>query len=95
MSEIVLDIGFCFAKLREQNLSLIKNLSHFKRFNLPILVGASRKSTIGEILDKKTADDRLYGTLALHQIALQNGAEILRVHDVAPHQDMIKIFKAM
>lgn len=95
VSEIVLDIGFGFAKLRGQNLSLIKNLSHFKRFNLPILVGASRKSTIGEILDKKTADDRLYGTLALHQIALQNGAEILRVHDVAPHQDMIKIFKAM
>lgn len=95
VKDVILDIGFCFAKTKEQNLSLIKNLSHFKHFGLPLLVGASRKSSIGEVLGGNEADERLYGTLALHQIALQNGADILRVHDVKAHQDMIKILKAM
>lgn len=95
IKDVILDIGFGFAKTKEQNLTLIKNLSHFKRFSLPLLVGASRKSTIGEILNTAEASERLYGTLALHQIALQNGADILRVHDVKAHQDMIKILKAI
>lgn len=95
IKDVILDIGFGFAKKKEQNLTLIKNLSHFKRFALPLLVGVSRKSTIGEILNAEHVDERLYGTLALHQIALQNGADILRVHDVGAHQDMVKVLKAM
>lgn len=95
VGEIILDIGFGFAKTSEHNLTLINNLTHFRHFSLPLLVGASRKSTIGEILSYPDANDRLYGTLALHQVALQNGADILRVHDVLPHQDMIKVLKAL
>ncbi|MCE3040438.1 dihydropteroate synthase [Helicobacter anatolicus] len=91
--DIILDIGFGFAKNMEQNMELIKNLAHFQKFGYPLLVGASRKSTIQKILNKE-AEDTLSGTLALHFLALQNGANILRVHDVIEHRDIIKIFKA-
>ncbi|WP_027327761.1 dihydropteroate synthase [Helicobacter pametensis] len=94
IENIILDIGFGFAKEVEHNLSLIQNLMHFKRFNLPLLVGASRKNTIG-ILTKQSIENRLSGTLALHQIALQNGADILRVHDVREHLDLLAIHQAM
>lgn len=94
IQNIILDIGFGFAKTMEQNLDLIANLIHFRHFHLPILVGASRKNTIGLLTDKDT-QDRLAGTLALHQIALINKAEILRVHDVEEHIDMIKIYNAL
>lgn len=94
ISKIILDIGFGFAKEKEHNLSLIQNLMHFKHFSLPLLVGASRKNTIG-ILTNQPIEKRLSGTLALHQIALQNGANILRIHDVQEHLDMLKIHEAM
>lgn len=94
IKEMILDIGFGFAKDLEHNLALIQNLSHFRRFGLPLLVGASRKNTIG-ILTNQTIENRLSGTLALHQYALQNGAEILRIHDIQEHRDMIAIFNAM
>lgn len=91
--DIVLDIGFGFAKNQQQNLLLIKHLEHFKKFGFPILVGASRKSTIQSILNKE-ARDTLSGTLTMHLLALQNGADILRVHDEIEHLDMIKILEA-
>ena len=91
--DIVLDIGFGFAKNLEQNLLLIKHLSHFKHFGYPLLVGASRKSTIQKIL-QKPASGTLSGTLALHLLALQNGADILRVHDEEEHLDLLKILEA-
>lgn len=94
IENIVLDIGFGFAKELEHNVALIRDLRHFTRFNLPILVGASRKNTIG-LLTQKPIEERLSGTLAMHQIALENGAEILRVHDVKEHLDMIKIVQAL
>lgn len=94
VSKIILDIGFGFAKEKEHNLSLVQNLMHFKHFGLPLLVGASRKNTIG-ILTNQPIEKRLSGTLALHQIALQNGANILRIHDVHEHLDMLKIYQAM
>lgn len=92
--DIILDIGFGFAKDSLQNIDLIKHLAHFKHFGLPLLIGASRKSTIGE-LTKRATDDRLAGTLALHLYALFNGADILRVHDVDAHIDILRIYKAM
>lgn len=94
IEEMILDIGFGFAKDLEHNLSLIQNLCHFRHFGLPLLIGASRKNTIG-ILTNQSTENRLSGTLALHQLALQNGAEILRVHDVQEHLDMIAIHNAM
>lgn len=94
IKNIILDIGFGFGKNENENLDLIRNLRHFTHFGYEILVGASRKRTIGEILNKDTKD-RLYGTLALHQIALQNGANIIRCHDVEAHIDMIKIFNEL
>lgn len=94
IEEIILDIGFGFAKDREQNIALIQHLEHFSHFGLPLLVGASRKNTIGEITGKHT-QDRLAGTLGLHLYALQNGANILRVHDEDEHIDILKIYKEM
>lgn len=94
IEDIILDIGFGFAKNQDQNLSLIKHLKHFSHFGYPILVGASRKNTIG-ILTQREVQDRLAGTLALHLIALQNGANILRVHDVDEHLDILKIYQAL
>ena len=92
--DIILDIGFGFAKDVNQNLSLIKHLKHFKHFGYPLLVGASRKNTIG-VLTQRQIQHRLAGTLALHLIALQNGASILRVHDVYEHADLLKIHHAL
>lgn len=94
-SAIILDIGFGFAKDVRQNLALIQNLEHFKHFSLPLLVGASNKSTIGEITGQKATQDRLSGTLALHLIALQNGANIIRAHDFVAHRDMLRIYEAL
>ncbi|WP_104697889.1 MULTISPECIES: dihydropteroate synthase [unclassified Helicobacter] len=93
IGDIVLDIGFGFAKNTQQNLTLIKHLGHFKKYGYPILVGASRKRTIQEII-KKEAKNALSGTLALHLLALENGADILRVHDEMEHLDLLKIYKA-
>ncbi|BDB63817.1 bifunctional dihydropteroate synthase/dihydropteroate reductase [Helicobacter cinaedi] len=94
IQNIILDIGFGFAKTTQQNLALIKHLSHFLHFGFPLLVGASRKNTIGEITGRET-QDRLAGSLALHLCALQNGASILRMHDEDSHIDMVKIYKAL
>ena len=91
--DVILDIGFGFAKNTDQNLALVKNLAHFQRYDLPILVGASRKSSVQKIIDKD-ASNALCATLALHFLALQNGASILRVHDYEEHKDMIKIWEA-
>ncbi|RAX53196.1 dihydropteroate synthase [Helicobacter sp. 16-1353] len=90
IKNIILDIGFGFGKNKYENLELIDNLEHFLHFGYRLLVGASRKTTIGEILSKD-ATNRLSGTLALHQIALNNGANIIRCHDVEEHLDMFKI----
>lgn len=94
LQDIILDIGFGFAKLKEHNLALIKHLSHFLKFKKPLLVGASRKNTIGLITGREV-QDRLAGTLSLHLMALQNGASVLRVHDIDEHIDLIKVFKSL
>lgn len=93
VSDVILDIGFGFGKDLSQNLELIKNLRHFSYFGYEILVGASRKRSIGDIV-KKDTQDRLSGTLSLHQCAINNGASIIRAHDAIEHLDMIKILKA-
>ena len=91
---IMIDPGFGFGKTVEHNLTLIHQLKTFQTLECPILIGASRKSTIGAILNKPT-DERVHGSLALHTIAILNGASIIRTHDVAATQDIIKIIQAM
>lgn len=92
--QIILDIGFGFGKNDAENLSLIHNLAHFRHFGCEILVGASMKRTIGAITGKDTME-RGFGTLALHQIALDNGADIIRCHDFNAHIDMLKVWNAL
>ena len=92
--QIILDIGFGFGKNDSENIALIENLAHFKHFGCTLLVGASMKRTIGAITGRET-QNRLFGTLALHQIALDNGADIIRCHDFSAHCDMLKVWIAL
>ncbi len=93
IEDIILDPGIGFGKRLEDNLRLLKDLVEYKKFGYEILVGASRKSMIDKIVPTPV-EERLPGTLTLHQLALQNGATILRCHDVAAHKQMIEIYKA-
>lgn len=79
--DVVIDPGFGFGKSLDQNYELLKKLDHFKVFGLPIMVGLSRKSMIYNLLGSKP-DQALNGTSILHGLALERGANILRVHDV-------------
>ncbi len=90
VNDIVLDPGFGFGKSLEHNYQLLAKLEHFKIFNKPLLVGVSRKSMVNKLLNTnpKTA---LNGTTALHVLALERGADILRVHDVKEAREAIKI----
>ncbi len=90
VEKIVLDVGIGFGKTVQDNLSLISNLEHFLQLELPLLVGASRKSLIGQI-DNSSVEDRVGGTLALHIEAAKNGASILRVHDVKEHVQALAV----
>lgn len=88
--DLILDLGFGFAKTLAQNYFLLRNLSAFKSLNYPILVGVSRKSMIFKKLGI-TPDESLNGTTALNTIALMNGAAILRVHDVKQAKEVINL----
>ncbi len=90
---IVLDPGIGFGKTPEQNLALIARLPELLRLDRPVLIGASRKSFIGTLLDRPVGK-RLAGTLALHVAAALSGAAILRVHDVAEHHDAVQLTAA-
>lgn len=92
---IIIDPGFGFGKTLEHNLSLFKHLDEFKSLNLPLLVGVSRKSMIGAVLDNAPADKRLYGSVALATLATWLGAKILRVHDVKATADALKLCHAV
>lgn len=91
---ILLDPGFGFAKNTQHNYELFKRLPELLCLQRPLLVGVSRKSMIGNIL-QQPVDQRLYGSLALAVMALERGAKILRVHDVAATMDALKIFNAV
>ena len=90
-SRIVVDPGFGFGKTAAHNLTLLKNLAELSSF--PILVGLSRKSTLGRITGRPV-DERLAGSLAMALLALQAGATILRVHDVKETRDVIAVWEA-
>lgn len=87
---IVLDPGIGFGKTLEQNVELIARLDEIKALGLAVLVGASRKSLIGRLLDQPIGE-RLWGTLATHLLAVERGADIVRVHDVREHAQALRI----
>ncbi|WP_415406406.1 dihydropteroate synthase [Sulfurovum sp. CS9] len=91
---IILDVGIGFGKTLEHNLTLIKNVTHFTYFGCEVLIGASRKSMIDKIVPTLT-EDRLPGTLAIHLKAVENGASIVRCHDVKEHQQALTVLEAM
>ncbi|KZZ43754.1 dihydropteroate synthase [Oleiphilus sp. HI0118] len=92
--QILLDPGFGFGKTLSHNYSLLKHLADLKTLDFPLLIGVSRKSMIGNVLEKGV-EDRLFGSVAAALLALERGAAILRVHDVAPTMDAVKIWSAM
>ena len=93
IKDIIIDPGFGFAKTITQNFTLLKNLSLFKMPEIPIMAGLSRKSSIYKTINIPV-EDSLNGTTALHTIALQNGADILRVHDVKEAKEAVTLFVA-
>jgi dihydropteroate synthase len=88
--DFILDPGFGFAKTLEQNYALLSQMETLQIFELPVLVGVSRKSMIYKALDI-TAEEALNGTTVLHTYALQKGADILRVHDVKQAMEVIHL----
>ena len=90
VNDVILDPGFGFAKTIEQNYELLAQLQDFDIFDLPLLVGVSRKSMIYKMLGTTPAE-ALNGTTTLNTIALMKGANILRVHDVKEAVEVVKI----
>jgi dihydropteroate synthase len=93
ITDVIIDPGFGFAKTTEQNFTLLRRLNVFTMMEKPVMVGLSRKSTIYKTLNI-SAEEALNGTTVLHTIALLNGASILRVHDVKPAVEAIKLVNA-
>ncbi|HVH84069.1 MAG TPA: dihydropteroate synthase [Steroidobacteraceae bacterium] len=91
---LVLDPGFGFGKTLEHNLTLLRHLRDIGAGGLPLMVGLSRKSMVGA-LTGRPPDERVQGSVALALIAALNGARILRVHDVAPTVDALKVLAAV
>ncbi|WP_320815718.1 dihydropteroate synthase [Flavobacterium sp.] len=91
INDVIVDPGFGFAKTLEHNYEIMQKLDFFSILELPILVGISRKSMIYKLLEN-SAQEALNGTTVLNTIALQKGAQILRVHDVKEAQECIKIY---
>jgi dihydropteroate synthase len=94
VKDIIIDPGFGFAKNIDQNYQLLNQMERFKILGFPVLAGLSRKSMIWKTL-KISADDALNGTTVLNTVALQNGANILRVHDVKEAKECIAIFNKL
>ncbi len=87
---IILDPGIGFGKRQEDNRRLLQDIPRFKETGFPLLIALSRKSYIGNILGAPP-EDRLYGTLAADMYACRLGADMIRVHDVKPHRDMLDV----
>ncbi|MGL4956670.1 MAG: dihydropteroate synthase [Bacteroidales bacterium] len=92
IADVIIDPGFGFAKTKEQSFEVLAHLQEFNFFQLPLLVGVSRKSMISQTLNV-SSQDALNGTTAVHMWALQHGADILRVHDVKAAVESVKIYQ--
>lgn len=91
---IYLDPGFGFGKTLQHNLALLQHLQSLADLGYPVLVGMSRKSMVGALLDTPV-DDRVFGSIALATIAAMRGAAVIRVHDVKPTRDALKVCSAV
>ena len=91
---LIVDPGFGFGKTLAHNMTLLRNLDRIVMLGYPVLVGLSRKSMIGQILGRRV-DDRLVGGLALAVVARQQGASIVRSHDVAQTVDALRVLEAV
>jgi dihydropteroate synthase len=92
---IMIDPGFGFAKNAQQNLKLLQEFHVLTSLGYPILSALSRKRFIGEVLDESNAQNRVVGSVAAHLLSIQQGACMVRVHDVKATSDAIKIWQAM
>lgn len=92
---LLLDPGFGFGKRLEHNVALLARLERFSELGLPLLVGISRKSMIGALLGDAPVNERLHGSVAAALLAVDRGAAIVRVHDVKPTVDALKLFQAV
>lgn len=92
--KIIVDPGLGFGKRPEHNLELVKRIGELHELGLPVLVGHSRKSTLGVVLDEPV-DGRLYGSLAVAAVCVMAGVQILRVHDVKATLDVVKTCEAI
>ena len=91
--DVIIDPGYGFGKTVQHNYTLLRNQRNFEMFNLPILAGVSRKSMVCKVLGVNP-DKALNGTTAVNTLALLNGANLLRVHDVKEAVEAVKIVTA-
>ncbi len=95
-THVVLDPGIGFGKSLDQHLEALRRLPELKALGFPVLIGVSRKSVLGRIHDRDTApQDRLLGSVASHVLGATLGADIVRVHDVRPHVEAIRVVDAV
>ena len=92
VNDVIIDVGFGFGKTTEHNYTLLKNLSYFKSIGVPILTGMSRKSMLYKPLNS-SANEALNATTVANTMALMNGTNILRVHDVKEAMEAVKIYE--
>ena len=92
---IVADPGFGFGKTAEHNLELLRSLAEFRPLGVAVLAGLSRKATLGRITGRDRPEERIHASVAAALIAAQNGAQILRVHDVAATRDALAVWQAV
>lgn len=93
--EVILDPGIGFGKTLEHNLALLKNLGQIVALGHSVLVGASRKKTIGELTGINEPAERVMGSVAAHLFAVDQGAALIRVHDVRPHWQALRVWEAL
>lgn len=92
---LVIDPGYGFGKTKEHNMTLLARSAHFLELGVPMLAGLSRKRSIGELTGRDVPGQRIHGSVAAHLLAAQNGARLLRVHDVAATADALKVWEAV
>jgi dihydropteroate synthase len=92
---LIIDPGFGFGWTEEQNLEMLRRLGELRKLGLPMLVGTSRKSTIGAVLEGAPVEERLLGTAATVALAVAAGADIVRVHDVAEQGQVVRVADAV
>jgi dihydropteroate synthase len=92
---LIVDPGFGFGWTPEQNIEILRRLAELRDLGLPVLIGTSRKSTIGAVLEGAPVEGRLFGSAATVALAIANGADIVRVHDVAAMRQVVRVADAI